>query len=162
MTLITLDPSSTVVGYSVSTAPNTFPDAGLIWPEKKSADAWTRIKSLMKQVGELLDEHYPDHVLIEQPSGHVHRRALGAGGHGQATYGFAAGAVWATCDIKCPKGAVELINANTWTHGVSKKTRASTIAYRFPWYRLNLDPGMDQADAIGLACWWWLRNGGTR
>ena len=155
MKLLALDPSSSAIGYSVSTGParEHVIDAGVLRPSKKSAPAIERIRSMLVDVQALLQEHEPGAAVIEQPSQHVNKGHKG-GGAGLATYGMAVGAVWGVVEVRIKE--VKLVQPNTWTRGRRKTTRAVLVHLEHE-IDAEADKGMDCADAIAIGQWWWER-----
>ncbi len=162
MKLLTLDPSSTAVGYCVATGPDhrQILDAGVLRPEKPEAPAVERILCLRRLVRELAAEHATlNRIVLEKPSGKVHGKKKHAGGAGLSTYGLAAGVIWAACmDFMGSVDDVELIDANDWTGGKSKEERAAAATAGLAGYNAEADKGLDCADAIGLSAWWFETN----
>lgn len=156
MILLSIDPSSTCTGYAVLSRPEgrddaVLIDAGRLTPEKPRAKAADRIASMVAQVGDLIREHRPTHAAVELPSAHVHRGKRAGGGAGLAIYGMAVGAVWQ--GVWGLVAWVVLVDPNTWTGRVNKTTRARRIEALGIGYRMDQDPGLDGADAIGLGLW---------
>jgi Holliday junction resolvasome RuvABC endonuclease subunit len=155
MILLALDPSSTCTGYAVLSRPGARPavlvDAGRLTPAQPRAKAAERIASMVEQVADLIREHAPTHAVVELPSAHVHRGKRAGGGAGLAIYGMAVGAVWQA--VLGRVGGVALVDANLWTGRVNKAVRARRIQDMGLGYRMDQDPGLDGADAIGLGLW---------
>lgn len=160
MILLAIDPSSTKTGYAVMVDRVTLLDAGFLKPGKTRNPAIMRIKEMIEQLVEVLDEWQPGKVLIESPSAHVNIGRHHGAGAGLAVYGFAAGAIWAAC---CARVDTKAIDAQLWTCGVPKLKRQKNICMAFPQqYNPEKDRGGDIADAIGLACWWFGRQKAKR
>jgi hypothetical protein len=155
MKLLTLDPSSTAIGYAVTDSDLTLHDVGVIRPDMARAVAEVRVLNMTAAVREILTEHADiEHVLLEKPSGHVHGRMKHAGGSGLSIYGMGVGAVLQLCTDMRPMGT-QMIDCNVWTMGKSKTARARIIQARWPTYQWDQDKGMDAQDAVGMAIWFW-------
>lgn len=150
-----VDPDSQVIGLAVIDADGELYDCSRLTPQKGAASVVKRVGSLVIQLGEQLELVQPEVVVIERPSRRVGTRRHKGKGAGLATYGWAAGAAWAVAaGHGWPIEGVFAIEADEWTRGVPKRQRALAIAARFPRYRTEKDPGLDGADAVGLALWW--------
>ncbi len=160
MTVLAIDPSSTLTGYAVMADARTILDTGLLRPDKTRDLAVMRIEVMTNALSDLVDEVVPDHILIEMPSsctaGRIKGRVVG-----NAIYGFAAGAMWWACFSKneCP---VTSIDAELWTQRIPKLKRQQSICMMFPKYDPETDRGGDIADAIGLACFWFSQQKAKR
>lgn len=155
MKLLSLDPSSSIVGYAITTGPAEVVEAGRITPDKASAKWPQRVESLERQVIELIQDTQPDLVLIEAPSGKVHRAiAKKSKGAGQSIYGAAFGSIWTVARQAMPE-RVQIVSANEWTRQQTKGNRAEELSRIMPGIDLKQDTGLDAADAIELAVWWW-------
>jgi Holliday junction resolvasome RuvABC endonuclease subunit len=156
--LLTLDPSSKIIGYALTTGPTELIEAGRITPAKPSAKWPARVESLQVQTLELLAEVEPDLVLMEAPSGKVHAAiADKSKGAGQSIYGAAFGVIWAAMRQAMPPNKVEIVSANVWTRQKKKEKRAEQLQRIMPGLDLKQDTGLDAADAIELAIWWWAQ-----
>lgn len=94
----------------------------------------------------------PEFAVIEVSNGHLHRRVreeTGGASVGMTTYGMAIFAVARAC-LSLGIPVVE-IQATKWAGGKSKAARAAAIAMKHPGYVSTDDPGLDIADAIGVA-----------
>lgn len=158
MILLTLDPSSTTIGYCISTGPGKLLDAGKIKSSKP--DMFGRLRIMLPELDSLIDKYDITHVLIETPAPQSGNKK---NNRGQATYGMAVGRVFERLETKHGL-SVEYTPADEWTNRVSKANRQAWIAekYRSIGYRIESDRGGDVSDAIGLADWWWVRQGGAR
>jgi Holliday junction resolvasome RuvABC endonuclease subunit len=195
MKILALDPSSSCVGYAVLTGldPADLVDGGRITPSKaKGVTAhlpdWlqdhlrsraaglgtlTGILSLCSEVRGLIDEHQPDRVVIEIPSGKAGTASKKQGSGGAlGSLGLAAGAVLMAAADHHPDGqaAVVPVSERHWTPRPRKGADAVSCGGRGPkWqhqaamaalyggpdgYDPKQDPGADLADAIGLGRWW--------
>jgi len=160
--ILSLDPSSTVVGYAVMSYPRgDLLEGGLITPDSKTAPSYERICCLRRDLRQLLYIVNPSWILIEWTKGKVGLRRHRGLGAGLAVYGAGIGAIAAECEIWAERAAeggnmaqVIPILENDWTRGVTKKDRTLFVAQNYEKYRISDDPGGDIADAIGLARWW--------
>ena len=156
--ILSLDPSSTVVGYAAMTARGRLMEAGLIAPECKRDASYARICAMRLDLRGLLDRLKPTIILIEWTKGKVGRRRHAGRGAGLAVYGAGVGAIATECEIwaeRCtPSPQVVPILENDWTRGVRKEDRTLAIKQLYPQYRHADDPGGDVADALGLARWY--------
>lgn len=153
MTLLSLDPSSSIVGYAVMRGAGHLVEAGRIKPSKTTLKSLARIREFGEEVRALIDEMKPDRVVIETPN----PRAYRTNGAGLTIYGMAVGFIVATVDASGVP--YDCVDACDWTKGVEKGKRTRLIALKYPQYRMDADSGMDAADAIGLGDWWYTRNG---
>lgn len=164
MTLLAIDPSSTLTGYAVMADRMTILDAGLLKPDKTRDPAIMRIIAMTKELTALISEYEPDTILVEMPST-SHGQAVSRGaGAGAATYGLAVGVMYWECynssDYKSPPVPV---GAQEWTKGIPKLKRQQNICMMFPdRYNPEKDRGGDIADAIGLCCWWFSQQKAKR
>jgi len=155
--VLSLDPSSTAVGWAVMASATAIVEGGLITPERQAAPYIERVFDIVTDLDLLLDSFEPATILIEIPTGKVHRRKRPyTHGMGLSVYGFGVGAVWLQCHQWCRRRPSQIIPifANDWTRGVAKRDRQIAIASMFDHYRIADDPGGDAADAIGMAVWW--------
>jgi hypothetical protein len=111
---------------------------------------------MCEDLRELLRQWAPHNVVIEVPSGKVgggQRRGAGAT---LAIYGFAVGAIWATCRAAPCRPLVDEVDERTWTRRKPKLVRQKLIAYEFHEYGTQIAKvaGGDVADAIGIGLWW--------
>lgn len=155
MTLLSLDPSSSIVGYAVMRGAGQLVEAGRLKPSKTRLDAVARIVEFGDELLGMLEEFNPEHVVIEIPSGHMHARMRGKAS-ALAIYGMSVGYVISIVHVSGFK--YSCIDCNEWTRGKKKEDRAEMVALRYPQYRMDADSGMDAADAIGLGDWWYARN----
>ena len=168
-----LDPSSTVVGWAVMSSATQLIEAGRITPAGRADPYIKRCDDMAVDLSGLLNEHRPATVVIEIPTGKVHRRKRPyTQGMGLSVYGFGVGVTWLTCrrwadaaaNMVCDQRSGHLrrrrvvtIFENDWTRGVPKRDRQLAIALMFDAYKVPADPGGDVADAIGLGLWWFRR-----
>jgi Holliday junction resolvasome RuvABC endonuclease subunit len=127
---------------------------GLLTPDDPKLRVPDRIESLCTGLGALLDEYEPGLVVLEWDSGHVNERRHRGGGAGLATHGAVTAALWreVLAWSRSHRATVVTVDESTWTRGVPKGERALAVAASFP-YRLQDDPGLDIADAIGIVVW---------
>jgi Holliday junction resolvasome RuvABC endonuclease subunit len=159
--ILSLDPSSSCTGYALLTGPtkHELVDGGIITATPKKAPAIERMRQMARDVAAIITERREQlqSVVIEVPSGKVHRRMWGASkGAGLSTYGMAVGYIMATVEasgVPCVP-----VFENDWTRQVPKATRIAEVAmvYRGA-YDESKDPGGDFADAIALGRWALLR-----
>jgi Holliday junction resolvasome RuvABC endonuclease subunit len=150
VTILSLDPSSTLTGYALMSG-DSIVSAGLLKPHKRSAPARERVRHMAADLRVLIGELKPDRIVIEVSSGHVSKRHRGSGA-GLAVYGYAVGFLSSVAH----EGGREVaeVEENEWTRGVPKPRRVQTIAALYPSYRMDRDKGGDMADAIGLGRWY--------
>ncbi len=178
MIVLALDPGSVKTGYALLRArPGLLVagrrrgtaeliEAGLLRAPAKHLPE-QRVKTICRELADLIAGACPAWAVIEMTSGKVHRRhhrdGWGGSGQGLAIYGFALGAVWRTCLQFGPgPDRVVLVPENDWTASMPKGRRARFIAAAFPGYDPAADRGEDIADAIGLGLWWIERNRAAR
>jgi len=161
-TIVSLDPSSTVVGYAVMRTDGRLVQAGPITPEDKKAGSFERVQSLGDDIWSLLERHQPDIILIEWTVGKVGQRRHQGGGAGLSVYGCGVGWIGCVCNTWISAGtwcALQMprliaILENDWTRGVPKEDRQAAVFAAYPQYDPAEDPGGDVADAIDMALWW--------
>lgn len=155
MKLLAIDPSSSCSGYAVMSDERTLIECGKLKPTRAKDGPNTRIRTMVNEALQLIAEHQPDWVVVEDTSGKVARRHGGGGGAGLAIYGKAVG--WFICQMeqRMP-GRVTCVVENLWTRGVSKPKRQAFIASLYRPYDPKQDTGGDVADAIGLGRWWFV------
>ncbi len=164
MTVLAIDPSSTLTGYAVMPNGMTIIEAGLLGPKKTAHPAIMRIEAMVDGLADVIESTQPEHILIEIPSTKSAERIKHFKGAGLAIYGFAAGAMWWQCFSMGRVGGVPVtaIDAELWTNRVPKFKRQQNVCMAFPQYDPEKDKGGDIADAIGLACWWFSRQKAKR
>jgi hypothetical protein len=154
--LLTLDVSSSAIGWCASTSGDMLDSFGLITPKRSRAAAAERIDSMLLQLDqEVLSS--PGLVVMEWSDGKIAGRLGRASG--LSVLGAAQGAVR---QFLLGKGyVVYLVGENQWTKRVPKPTRAKRIAMWFraygEWAAAGVDKGMDVADAIGIAQYVWAK-----
>jgi hypothetical protein len=154
MKLLSLDPSSQIIGYAVSVGPNIkLLDAGIITPTKKHKQTIERINDLSMQVYDLMARNIDvanDKIVIEGPAKHVHGRLRGQG-YGLAIYGMSVGHLYAVLSMKIEP---LLVPSDVWTRKRKKQPR---VALTHAEYKIDpdTDKGGDCADAICLAEYYW-------
>lgn len=156
--IVSLDPSSTIVGFAAMSSDSQLIKAGVIEPDHRSDPSYDRIRSMRRDLRGLLDTVKPGTILVEWTKGKVGRRRHRGLGAGLAVYGCGVGAIATEAEhwieLNDPAAEVIAILENDWTRGVPKEQRQLAIAQMFSEYRTGQDPGGDIADAIGLAVWW--------
>lgn len=154
--VLAIDPSSTCTGWAVldGLAARQLVQGGLITPDRK-APAPRRIEQILGDLDPLITEFHPDRMVVEVPSGKAGTGSRQGAKSSLTIYGMAAGAVWGWCLGRFP-GRVIDVNERAWTAGAgSKQERALGVAalYRHQ-YKIDSDPKLDLADAIGLGRWY--------
>lgn len=163
MYILSLDPSSTCVGYAVMKSDTR----GLRLVEggrmhgKAGTSPDARMLAVRPDLIAVLNQFLPSHVLVEMPLQKQYTREQGKRS-GLPVWGMAAGSVWAWCvawaeDQNCREGPsfcrVHAID-NGWTKGKTKDDRQLAAKIEYPGYDAAKDRGMDVSDAIGMAGWW--------
>lgn len=151
--LLALDVSSTAMGWALWTRQGVaahLERSGLCRPKK--AGSVSRIFEIGAAACALIPRTRPTVCLFEWSAGHVHggiKRRM----DGLAILGQAQGYVLAV--VYRGGNPIELVPEAEWTGGTPKKKRAELVRLEHPDYaaRAALDPGMDEADAIGLGRW---------
>lgn len=178
MTLLSLDPSSSAVGFAVlrGIEPADLVDAGLLRPSmargalgelpdwlhhhlrQRELHATWRILSLVRDALELADEHQPDQIVIEIPSGLYGAGAKQGAKGSLTTYGLAAGAMFGALNHARPL-TVAPVTERQWTRWRKGKVQhQATVAALYRQYQADADPGADVSDAIGLGRWWLIHH----
>lgn len=157
--ILSLDPSSTIVGFAFMRFDGSLARAGVIVPASRAESSYQRICTMRNDLRGLMNEYKPETILIEWTKGKVGRRRHHGCGAGLAVYGCGVGAIATEAEhwAETNDAAVEEILENEWTRGVPKNTRQIAIANLYQEYRIENDPGCDIADAIGMAVWWLRR-----
>ena len=166
--ILAFDPSSTATGWAAMSSGGYLAAWGVIKPPSKVKGPVERMRWMAVQAERVLWDWEPqggsDEWLgvVETPSTHIARKA-GSHPSGLATYGLAAGYILCLVDSCMPARSVTTVAADEWTktrtvpgsrRRASKEVRAQMVAAIFPKeYKLAEDPGLDGADAIGLAMW---------
>lgn len=150
MLLLTLDPSSTRIGYALGDSAEHVIEAGVIRPPDAADESHVRARAMALECDAMAKQWKPDRMLVERPSPQSPR--LGAAG--QAKYGEAVGIVLATLwdRVEIP---VQCVRADIWKRRVPKKHLMACVAQWVPGYDVRQDRGGDCADAVGLL-WWWF------
>jgi hypothetical protein len=156
--LLSLDPSSSVVGYALF-IDGKLHDAGKLTPDKASASALARVISLRQQLVEMLYFEQPDVIIIEamvekqytRNAGRVTALALCGWAMGVA---FGTCITWAACGNTTSCTAVHAVGNQEWTRGRRKDEAKTLTAAEFPQYNPKDDKGGDVADAISMGLWW--------
>jgi Holliday junction resolvasome RuvABC endonuclease subunit len=148
--LLSLDPSTTAVGWAVFRG-DRLARCGVWRPG--SGPLWARVARIGVAVRQMVEECSPAAVVVEVTSGKTYheRRAssLAALMAGQATAVEAARGVGERLPVH-PVTEVE------WTGGRPKKNRAKLVAASEPVYAAFApkDKDLDAADAVGVGLWW--------
>ena len=152
---ITLDPSSTVVGYSIwyEHDEQYVPiECGLITPFKSRLDSLERVRQLAHQVGRLIEEYEDelDFVVIEVPFSRQHSPARRH--TSLPVWAFAAGTIYG---LLLAKGIeVKEVDNQKWTKKISKEKRKEKAKLLFKnIYTPTQDKGGDAADALLIGLW---------
>lgn len=132
--------------------PGKIIDAGLLRPRRQSHPPIIRIGDMVNDALGIIAEHDLKGGVVEITEGKVSRRHGSGGGAGLAVYGMAVGAFWWA--MHSVLRVCIATTENDWTAGVPKLRRSVVIRGLFPSYALIDDPGLDVADAIGLAIWY--------
>jgi hypothetical protein len=158
--LLTLDVSSSAIGWALTTGPASLESFGVILPDRPStATAPERIDSMVRK---LKYDVYPigrgAEVCMEWASGKMARRVGRA--TGLSVLGAAQGTIRRVLQ-EMGHSTVYLVSENEWTGSKAKGRRAAEMALRFPAYgefvRTGRDSGYDAADAVGLAVYVWSK-----
>jgi hypothetical protein len=156
MKLLSLDPSSTCIGYAVwsdSSGRMIVMEHGRLKPQKSTADIQGRIRSLADELAKLVVEFDPDVIVIEVMLG----RQYTASGNKQRTTSLptcavSMGFMWRVC---CGLDATTIAVDNlAWTRGRSKESRKVRARQLCSAYDQKQDQGGDAADAICLGDWY--------
>ena len=161
MKLLALDPSSNIIGYAVlDVETGALIDGGLIKPAKTTAEPLHRVTTMLQDLGDLIDEHDPDHIAIEMPLSADDGKSLGRK-PGMIIWAAAAWSVWAYLLTSSRSQLIPVSNRD-WTKGTKKQGRQRTVAAMYPKrYDPGQDKGADLADAISLGQWALARIGDT-
>ena len=154
MKVLSLDPSSTIIGYAVLDFDSeTILQAGLCKPHKSGMKPIPRVLSLIGDLSGLLREHEPGVVVIEVPDAKQYTRK-----HERTTslpvWSFAAGAYFGWLEARMDGRDVYPVSNTLWTKGHSKPARVVKAGLLHRDYDAEHDPGADMADAICLGAWW--------
>ena len=161
--IVGVDPSTKALGVAVlKLAGGKLVDAQRITPPSEATNYVDRVAWMAKDMAETLWDYIPEVVVVEIPSKHVAKKRHKGAGAGLAIYGYAVGVIWQSCCnaihqityTSSDKMQIVGIDAQEWTGGNSKASRARIIKAVYPEYKIEADPGGDVADAIGLAKWW--------
>jgi Holliday junction resolvasome RuvABC endonuclease subunit len=155
---LSLDPSSTCVGWAVFTVEEGTIAAGRIRGKGKAATG--RIDALVDAVASLAKEHSIDSAIVEVPSGKVHAGRNRGGGSGLSVYGEAVGAIRTA--LRLMGLVMHSVTAERWTGGHSKVKRRRVALKEYPALDGMTDGGGDISDAIALGVWYRLRIMGVK
>lgn len=91
MSILALDPSSTVTGWAALRPSGQLIEAGLLQPESRRADSFDRVCALSQSLLELLEQIRPGTILVEWTKGKVGKHRHHGQGAGLAVYGCGVG-----------------------------------------------------------------------
>lgn len=146
--LLAFDPSSTCTGWALGLRDGRdlqVCQADMLWPPGKY-QGWNRVRWMANAARTVIADCKPDQIIIEVPSGKVHR---GMKGSGLSMYGAAAGAV----DGECMRATFTVaITPLDWARHFPKKRRSVRAVMLWPGYAAvaSKDRGLDIADAVCL------------
>lgn len=164
MKLLTLDPSSTAIGYCISTGPGKLVEFGKITGPGK-LNAIMRIeREMLPDLVKLVRNHMSDETddqliaLIETPAPTQGASTKKRHPRGQATYGVAVGMVIG--ELRRLEVDRQYVRADQWANKVKKVFRQAFVEQKYPQYDAKKlkDTGMDVSDAIALSDWFWARH----
>ena len=163
MKYLALDPSSSCIGWALmdSGRRGKITDADRILAPRKGNYLY-RVDWLIEQLKLLMvtrlnpgpSWRWVDRVIIEIPSGRTHGRHRGRG-EGLSVYGFAVGAIREACIAGSACGEVFSLTEAEWKSGQPKEKAIRVATKHYPEYAGMVDPGVDIADAIALAVWYY-------
>ena len=164
MKLLSLDPSSSAIGYAIFND-RRLAEMGRLTPDKSAGSVLSRTLSLRRQLLEILAEQEPDIILaeamIEKQYTRDPRKTTSL-----PPCAWSMGVIFGTCltivgfrPIEKPRCAVAAVGNQSWTRGNAsskdkKKERKVLTKAQYPQYDPDIDPDGDMADAIMLANWW--------
>jgi len=182
MKIMGIDPSSTATGWAIIKGLHTMDlDAyGIIKPPSgktqhpslptflrehladKRYHAFCRTLYTLEHLPRVACEAPPDLIVVEIPSGLIGTGAKRGARGSLTSYGFAAGAIFATLHcIMPPAGRVLPVTERHWIgRNNSKLKRQLEVASLYGQYDRKYDRGGDASDAISLARWG-MRNMGA-
>ena len=159
MKLLSLDPSSTVIGYAIFDD-RTLVEFGLLTPDKGGMEPLHRVRSLHRQLMDLVIEQAPGIIVIEAMIEMQFTRREGRY-NTMPLCGWAMGVIYGAClgyaaglAVDRPRCTVAAAGNQEWTRGKPKPDRIAATAMQFPQYDASRDPGGDMADAIEMGLWW--------
>lgn len=159
MRLLSLDPSTTCIGYAVFDG-RTLAECGKLTPERRDASPLGRVLSLRRQLLEMLPDVSPDTIIVEAMIEKQFTRQFGRI-TALPLCGWAMGVTYGTClgysaSVKDSHPCtVAVVGNQQWVRGKSKDDRICATAVQFPaMYNHSADPGGDIADAIEMGLWW--------
>jgi hypothetical protein len=172
--ILAFDPSSQAIGYAAlkGLGRSDLVDGGLLKPsmakdalgdmpawlhahlrDKSLAACW-RVLSMLQDAADLVEEHQPEVIVVEIPSGKTGTGSRKGAKGSLTTYGFAAGDVYGELRCRWPMITAP-VNERMWTPDRGGKWLHQVAMDDFyPQYDRQQDPGADTSDAIGLARWW--------
>lgn len=161
--LLSLDPSSTAIGFALSRSAKQLIDAGVVRPDDGDAPYLLRVDDMLGQLEGVIYAAISQgctRAIVEMPGKHQSR---GKGGKKRSSgaslmfYGAACGAVRQLCRQLFREGnRVESVGSDGWSRS-SKAERQLAVMAAFKEYKPASDKGMDCSDAIALGQWWWER-----
>ncbi len=146
--LLAFDPSSSCTGWALGLRDDRdlqVCQADLLRPPGKYR-GWQKVRWMAVQARTVIAQCKPDQIIIEVPSGKVHR---GMKGSGLSMYGAAAGAV----DGECVHAAFTVtVTPLDWARNFPKAKRPVRAVMLWPGYAAIAakDRGKDIADAVCL------------
>jgi hypothetical protein len=151
--ILSLDPSSSCIGYAVGDGSGQIREAGRMRPPSRARDALAKVRAMRPELVEIVDQYHDtlETALIETPAP---QQGKHMNARGQANYGMAVGYVIRLIDELFGWRHVHTVRADQWTRQVKKQHRQRCLELDVPGYRATDDPGGDVADAIGLLRWW--------
>jgi hypothetical protein len=121
----------------------------------RNPDVLHRIDTITAELFWLIPEDV-DRVILEIPSGRVNPRRHGGGGAGLSIYGMGVGVIRER--MMAQVGAERLVTYDErWTGGHDKAFRKLQAARLSKGYRAERDPGGDEADALCLLIYHFLK-----
>lgn len=156
MQILALDPSSTCIGYAViGFNQERVRACGRLLPDKKSAPAIERIRSLVAELSAVHREYQPDAVVVEMPTGKQYARG-GQRTSGLPVWACAAGAVYGWLLGEQMFRQVFYVGSG-WMRAGDKAKHQAMLTAAYPQYDPKKDTGADAADAAALG-WHWIRS----
>ena len=133
MLVLGIDPSSTRTGYAVLASDGRIHAVGVL-AGRSADDALARIRAVSDDIRGVIEEHTPDVIVLEVPSGKVGRRH-GGGGAGLPVYGMAVGYILAVVEqaVELHRDVtVETVQENRWSASIRKIQRTAVLCSEFP------------------------------
>jgi len=175
--LLSLDPSTTAIGWAVMKDPEHLTKADRLLPKNREADARERIDSMLPPLSALMRQYEPTYCVVELPGKAMYGRRIKGlmvaksrkelvgrvNGIVQDVLTYA-GAPWSVygylvsmAELGTRDFDVGGIPADVWTRGMPKKERLLLARLQFAQYKAQPDPDGDIGDAIGLGLYWFRR-----